>query len=198
MPEPNDDFANLLARARQGDQAALTELIRQYEPELRLAARVRLGPALRPYLDSMDIVQSVHHSLIRGLRDNKFAITNPEQLLKTAVGIVRNKIRHHWRVHRRQQRFDQPNSGACSLEMILLSLSDTGDDPGRTAELRDQIEFVCGKLDALEHRLIHLRWQGYSTAEAALEMKVDAGWLRVRLQRLRQRLQDHGIAAEFL
>src|SRR6188508_2597024 len=63
-------FDEILARARTGDEDALTELARQYEPEVRAVARVRLGPALRPYLDTMDLVQSVHRSLMVGLRAN--------------------------------------------------------------------------------------------------------------------------------
>ena len=71
MAEPND-FTDLLERARQGDDAALGELAQRYEPEVRMVARVLLGPALRPYLDSVDVVQSVHRSLMVGIRANKF------------------------------------------------------------------------------------------------------------------------------
>src|SRR5262245_24241491 len=47
-----DDFTSLMARARGGDRDAADRLIREYEPKVRLVARVLLGPALRPYLDS--------------------------------------------------------------------------------------------------------------------------------------------------
>ena len=42
----------------------MEELVAAYEPEVRLVARVRLGTALRPYLDSVDLVQSVHRSVL--------------------------------------------------------------------------------------------------------------------------------------
>jgi hypothetical protein len=62
------DFDLLLAAARSGDGTAMQRLIQQYEPELRIVARNRLGPALRPHLDTIDLVQSVHRSLMIGLR----------------------------------------------------------------------------------------------------------------------------------
>ena len=67
MAEVSQGFGPLLERTRQGDKEALAEIARTYESEVRIMARVRLGPALRPYLDSMDLVQSVHRSLLIGL-----------------------------------------------------------------------------------------------------------------------------------
>jgi RNA polymerase sigma-70 factor (ECF subfamily) len=68
MAAPPDDFAALIARAQAGDPTALAELVRRYESRVRLVARVLLGKALQPYLDSMDLVQSVHRSLLGGPR----------------------------------------------------------------------------------------------------------------------------------
>ena len=81
MSDSPVDFAALLSRARGGDAAALDQLAREYEPKLRMVARVRLGSALRPYLDSMDLVQSVQRSLVAGLRGDKYDVSNPEKLL---------------------------------------------------------------------------------------------------------------------
>src|SRR5262245_25926969 len=95
--ETRCEIAGLLARARSGDGAARDELARPYEPKLRLVARVLLGPALRPYLDSVDLVQSVHKSLLVGLRDQKFAFNSPDDLLALAVTMVRRKVARQWR-----------------------------------------------------------------------------------------------------
>ena len=59
----------------------LAALVQSYESKVRLVARVLLGPALRPYLDSVDLVQSVHRSLMLGLRQDKFDISSPEKLM---------------------------------------------------------------------------------------------------------------------
>ena len=69
MPaDPRDYHTELLSRVQQGDEAALAELLQAYEPRLRTTARVLLGPLLRPHLDTVDLVQSVHRVLLPGLR----------------------------------------------------------------------------------------------------------------------------------
>src|SRR5438128_10189620 len=53
-------FRDLINRVRARDEQAAAELVRLYEPTIRIAIRVRLSdPALRRLLDSMDICQSV-------------------------------------------------------------------------------------------------------------------------------------------
>src|SRR5215475_9847353 len=104
--ETTEDFAALLTRARAGDQEALATLVQQYESKLRVVARVLLGPALRPYLDSLDLVQSVHRSLMLGLREDKFDISTPENLLALALTMVRRKAARQWRHLKRQKRLE--------------------------------------------------------------------------------------------
>src|SRR5262245_10668681 len=103
-------FAELLSKGRGGDRAALALLAEEYEPQVRVVARAKLGTALRPYLDSMDLVQSVHRSLMLGLRDQRFEIDSPDGLVALALTIVRRKVARHWRRLRRQQRLDNADS----------------------------------------------------------------------------------------
>src|SRR5438132_13964466 len=119
MSSDRDDFPALLARARQGDRGALTQLAQQYESKVRLVARVQLGPALRPYLDSVDLVQSVHRSLLLGLRENKFEIATPTQLLALALTMVRRKVARHWRRMQRQQRLSVNQEAVTEAPTLL-------------------------------------------------------------------------------
>src|SRR5262245_54669086 len=123
MGSDRESFQNLLRRARDGDAASLDELARTYESDLRIAARVHLGPALRPYLDSIDLVQSVHRSLIRGLRDDKFNLDNPASLIALAMTMVRRKVARQWRRHRRQQRLDGQADSSQQPLVVLASLT---------------------------------------------------------------------------
>jgi RNA polymerase sigma-70 factor (ECF subfamily) len=198
MTEPPETFADLLARARRGDQAALAELVRQYEPKVRLVARVLLGPALRPYLDSVDLVQSVHHSLLLGLRRQKFDLAGPDQLVALALTLVRRKVARHWRRLRRQQRLSGGAAEPGNLPHLLTSLSSPDGDPARAAQFHDQVEHLCRNLSDAERRMLHLRLQGYSTAEIAHDLGLHAIALRVRLTRLRQRLQAGGVLTDWL
>ena len=190
------EFAALLDRARQGDAEALAELASQYEPEVRVMARVLLGPALRPYLDSLDLVQSVHRSLLAGLRHGKIDLTSPQRLVALALTMVRRKIARQWRRHRRQERLADGN--AETLADQLATLCSAEDDPARRAQRNDSLRLVGRQLTETERRLVELRLNGHSTIEAARQLGLDADVLRVRLSRLRQRLLHAGVLEEFV
>lgn len=187
-------FVELLARARQGDEQASAALAEHYEPQVRMVARARLGAVLRPYLDSIDLVQSVHRSLMLGIRSNRFDIATPERLIALAVTIVRRKVARHWRRMRRQQRLDDSTSP--QLADLVSSLS--ASDPAEIVALRDQTEQLFAQLNEDARRLIELRLEGYTTAEIARRLGCDAELLRVRLHRLRKRLKERGLLSDLL
>jgi len=185
-----EEFAALLARVRAGDEAALAELLAQYEPQLRATARVHLGPLLRPHLDTADLVQSVHRVLLPCLRQGKYDLTSPAALLALALTLVRRKIADNWRRLKREHPADLE---ADATEALLVS-ADPGDDPVRSALLNDTIAHTLESLDDEDRRLIELRLLGHSTAEIARKLQCDPHLLRARLGRLRQRLRDGGHA----
>jgi RNA polymerase sigma-70 factor (ECF subfamily) len=198
MAEVAEDFALLVGRVRLGDVEALAELTRRYESEVRLAARVLLGRALRSHLDSADLVQSVHHTLLLGIRHNKFELSSPQQLLGLAVTMVRRKVARHWRRLQRQQTFDPQEGETRGPSDLLTCLSSGEADPAEQAQYHDAVEHVCRHLDEKDRRLVELRLQGFSTAEAARQLGEDADILRVRLSRLRRRLRDGHVLQEWL
>jgi RNA polymerase sigma-70 factor (ECF subfamily) len=198
MANEAEEFAALLERSRRGDREALTRLAEQYEPKVRLVARVLLGPALRPYLDSLDLVQSVHKSLLLGLRADRFDLSSPERLLALALTVVRRKVARHWRRLRRQQRLESGRGPGGDLAALLASLSSPQADPTRAAQFNDQLRQLCANLDETERRLLELRLEDYSTAEIAGQLGLNPVALRVRLTRLRQRLQASGVLDDWL
>ncbi len=199
MSETAGEFDALLKRARGGDADALTQLIRQYEADVRLVARRRLGPALRPYADSLDLVQSVHKSLLIGLQQNKYQIDNPEQLVALALTIVRRKIARIWTRLQQQKRlsgeFASPES---TLPERLAALPDPEADPARAAALADAVRHLCQDLDETERRVLEMRLQGYRTAEIARALGLGADALRAHLSRLRRSLRFTGVWADWV
>lgn len=191
-------FPELLQKARAGDREALNELTRTYEKDIRIAARVLLGPALRPHLDSLDLVQSVHRSLLMGVRQDKFDMTTPAQLIALALTLVRRKVARKWRQHRRQQRLSGASTPNEPLSDVLTTLHGSETDPGRVVQVRDAIERLCRELDADDRQLLDLRLEGYTTAEAARLTGQSPDVLRVRLSRLRKHLHEHGVLSEWL
>jgi RNA polymerase sigma-70 factor (ECF subfamily) len=199
MPEEVEEFARLLAQARRGEQAALQQLAQHYESKVRLVARVLLGPALRPYLDSVDLVQSVHRSLMLGLRQDKFDISSPDKLIALALALVRRKVARQWRRLQRQKRLTNgPAHYSGDLPTVLESLGSSEIDPARAALLKDAVDHVCRNLDDTERRMIELRLQGYSTAEIAGDVGLHPIAARVRMSRLRQRLRTAGLLDDWI
>lgn len=197
MPPSASDFELLLSAARTGDPGAMEQLVRQYESELRIVARLRLGAALRPHLDSIDLVQSVHRSLLIGLRDNRFDISSPERLIALALTIVRRKVAKHWRHLKRQQRLSGGDDSSSDLVGTLLSLQSRS-DISQEHNRRDQLERLMKELDPIETQLIQLRIEGFSTIEAAITLGVDPDVLRVKLSRLRKRLREKGFEDDWM
>jgi RNA polymerase sigma-70 factor (ECF subfamily) len=180
------DFADLVALARSGDGIALARLAEQYEPQIRRVAHRRLGPALRPYLDTMDLVQSVHRSLMLGLRNNKFPIACAEDLIGLAVTMVLRKVARRWQQVQRERE-------VIKLEELVLTRCRKADDPARAAELADQFRLLLGQLDDLDRRLLQLYLEEHSTVEAARILECNADVLRVRRSRLFRKLRARGL-----
>lgn len=188
-----EEFAGLIARAAREDPEALGILSSHYEPKIRLVARVLLRPALRPYLDSVDLTQSVHKSIFLGLREEKFQVAGPEHLIWLALTILRRKAARHWRHLQRQQRL----SGV-GVTNTAAGLADTGVDPAEEVQFRDQVEHLCTHLDDVERRILDLRLEGHTSPEIAILTGLSAANVRVRMTRLRQRLYTAGVAADWL
>ena len=191
-------FATLLSRARQRDDEAVIELCRQYEPRLRVMAHVLLGPALRPTLDSMDLVQSVHRSLLMGIREEKLDISTPENLVALALTLLKRKVARHWRRAQRQRRLAEGSSTLDLLPTILAELTTPEAGPAETAQYHDLVKQLYSELDATERHVLALRLDGYTTAEIAHQLCLNHITLRVRLTRLRERLRSSGVLHDWL
>jgi RNA polymerase sigma-70 factor (ECF subfamily) len=175
-------FSDLLERARQGDDEAMEQLIQEYEPQVRLVARHRLSRPLRAILDTMDLVQSVHYALLRGLRENKFTLASPQDLIALAVTMVNHKAARKWQRLQREQHI---------LKLHRLLLARAGSDP--CPELTELVQSLLATVSDRDRRLLLLYLQGHSTQQVAQILGVDANSLRVRRSRLFRKLRASGL-----
>ena len=195
----HENFEDLLKKAQAGDETAMAELVHRYESDVRMVARARLGRALRPHVDSVDLVQSVHKSLMIGLRAEQFDISSPDKLVALATTIVRRKVARKWRKLKRQQRLSgNPSNTAQELSGMLVAVGGSETDPAREVALQEAAERVLESLSDSERSVMELRIEGFTTAEIARQLDLDADVLRVKLSRLRRRLRDRGLMYEFL
>ena len=151
----------------------------------------------RTHFDSLDLVQSVHRSLLIGLRNQQFDISSPEKLIALANTIVRRKIARKWRRALTLERIDRRVSANDSLEKTLWPLSQAANDPAKEVEYRDQFNKICEHLNADERRMLELRLAGFTSGEVAIELGIHVVALRVRWHRLRGRLESAGITSDW-
>lgn len=193
-----NDFAELLRLANNGDTGAQRRICEQYEKQVRIVARVLLGAQLRPYLDSIDLLQSVHRSLLAGIRDQRIDISTPEKLIGLACTMVRRKIARQWRVHRRQVRTELEGTEEAILLATLSGLSNREPTPDEQAEFKNSLAHLFNSLSQIERTMLQRRLEGYTTGEVAQELGMQPVAIRVRWTRLRQRLEDTGVCADWL
>src|SRR5262245_24261641 len=192
---PNDDFADLLARVRGGDDAATAELVRRYERTVLRSVRSRLSQAMRGALDSMDVMQSVYRSLLTGVKNERFQLTTPQQLIGLAVVLVQRKVARHWRKLKRIPNMANAAADLNSAPPLEAIASDEA-PPSEIATANDLLVAFLTQLDAFDRQLDRLKLAGHSSVESAAILGREPAFVRMRWSRLRQQLRDRGYTDE--
>jgi RNA polymerase sigma factor (sigma-70 family) len=192
MSQSRADVHTLVARVKRGDEKALGTLLQRYEGEARRAARGLLSPAMRPLLDPGDLIQSVFQTLLLRYRRKKLQISCATKLGALIQILLRHHVIREWRRLQCQQRVAQRlarQAGPRGREPT---------NPSRTAEYRELFAQLCGELEEKDRRIVEMCSLGYSTAEIAAILKLNADVLRVRLSRLRRRWRERWLLREAL
>ena len=183
------DYADCIQRVRHGDERAAEELVRRYEPEIRLEIRTWLrlrDPRLRRVFDSMDICQSVLAQFFARATVGDFSLDEPAQLIRLLVGMARISLAEKVRFHQRQRR-DVRRLGKDTLEDILLA-SD-GETPSQYLSRREMLEKFRERLTPEERRTADLRAQGFDWVGIAREIGGTSEARRKQLARAIERVE---------
>ena len=161
--------SQLLNKVRTGDAGAAAELVRRYEPHIRLEVRLRLrDPRLRRLFDSMDVCQSVLASFFLRVAAGEADLERPEQLPNYLIAMTRNKLAariRHERAARRDHRQVVPEEAR-----VLQSVAGREQDaPSRVSAEELWREFRA-RLNEDELQLADRRAQGQSWATISSEM----------------------------
>lgn len=164
----------LIAQAQGGDASALGQLCSVYTERVRRIVRFRMGPELRPHLESMDLVQE---ALIDAVNDlGAFTYSNEGDFLRWLSRIVENTIRDHARrLHtakrdvRRQVPLDYAARDNCSGFGSGLPAATT--TPSVILSLREDLDRLEQAMDRLkpEYRevIVLAKIEGLSCKEIA-------------------------------
>jgi RNA polymerase sigma-70 factor (ECF subfamily) len=189
-------FTDFIRRIRAGDAQAAVDLVRHYEPVVRLEVRVRLSdPRLGRLLDSMDICQSVLASFFVRAAAGQYELDQPQDLVKLLVVMARKKLAFHARKERAQRR-DHRRLEAVTPDV----LESAAERPSTSTEVagRELLEAFRGRLSAEERQLADRRAQGQGWAEIAAGLGGTAQARRKQLERAVERvsrqlgLEGHG------
>jgi RNA polymerase sigma-70 factor (ECF subfamily) len=160
------DFNDLVTRLRAGDPAAAEELVRRFEPVIRMEVRCRLRDSrLRRVFDSLDVCQMVLGSFFVRAAAGQFDLERPEQLVGLLKGMARLKLAQEAR---------RQNAAKRDVHQVGSMEGDPhpGNDPtpSRVLAGRELLAELQRRLDPEERRLAELRGQGVEWAAIAAEM----------------------------
>lgn len=176
-------FDKLMIRVQAGDPDAAAELVRHFEPDIRLEVRVRLriqDGRVRRMLDSMDITQSVLASFFAGVAVGQFAPQHPQQLLGLLVTMARNKLLTQVRNQRRQRRDPRRKE---SFDAAVHDVAAAGESPSQIVSSRELLGEFRKRLSAEERLLADRRGDGQPWAAIATEFGGTADGRRKQLER---------------
>lgn len=168
--DPAVDFDEFIRRVRGGDAAAAEQLVRYYEPEIRVEVRhwLRLrDPRLRRVFDSMDICQSVMADFFACSARGDFDIGDPSRLVRLLIGMASNKLAERARYHHRAKRDVR---AVVPLEAAGADARPGGETPSRIASARDLLARCRGLLDDAERRMVDMRGRGEGWSAIATEL----------------------------
>ncbi len=142
--EARDVTVELLQRASRGDPVAIGELLEQHLPRLEVFLRLRMGPELRAFESSADLVQSVCREILENLERYQYRgeAEFRRWLYTTALRKVSNRARY-LRAERRDvaRAAPQPRDAGLSRSADPLArLADSIGTPSRHAMLQEEME----------------------------------------------------------
>jgi RNA polymerase sigma-70 factor (ECF subfamily) len=184
-------FLAFLQRVRAGDPDAAADLVRQFEPQLRIEIRRRLNdPYLNRAFDSSDVCQSVLASFFFRACAGQYDLDRPEDLLNLLMSMARKKVASLARKERTQAR---DNRRVSRDPNALEGVSD-GPTPERLVAGKELLEKLWSQLSEEERGLADLRVQGRTWPEIAAAVGGQPQARRRQLERALDRVvQDYGL-----
>ena len=187
--------ADLLARIRDGDRRAADDLVRRFESQLRGFFDRRIGGSTMGDLSVEDLMQETQLQAVRSLPTFTYRV--PGSYLAWLYTIARRVLARTFERAGRQPpvgRIARPDTHGMTTADVLAALAAPDTDPLDRVERMRRLEILAEALSELDERrreAIVLRYvAGLTSAEAAAQLGISDGSLRVLLSRGRRQLVD--------
>jgi RNA polymerase sigma-70 factor (ECF subfamily) len=175
----------MLEKLAGGDDAAVEQVFRAYEPVLRNVVRRHLGQRLRAKFDSADVVQSVWADLLRGFREGAWAFTDRERLKAFLVTATRHRLVDRARGQRLALRHEQAPGGRQPDPAAVPCAQPL---PSQIAQAEDLWQRMLAECQPAQREVLELKRQGLSAAEIARRTGLHEGSIHRLLRNLLSRL----------
>jgi RNA polymerase sigma-70 factor (ECF subfamily) len=196
----SDDPAELLPRAGNGDEAALTQLFSLYRKRLKQMIRLRLNRQLQGRVDDSDILQETYLEAAKRLPD--YLANQPLPFFLWLRHIAGEKMID---VHRRHlgakmrsvgqeislHRGPMPAASSASLAAHLMGRLTSPSQAAIKAETRLRVQEVLNGMDPLDREILTLRhFEQLSNVEVAETLGMNESTTSSRYLRALKRLKD--------
>jgi RNA polymerase sigma-70 factor (ECF subfamily) len=190
-------FAELIEGIRRGDADAAARLVREYEPEIRRAVRIRLHDSpMQRLFDSMDICQSVMANFLVRASAGQFELERPEQVLGLLVKMARHKLTDKARAQHGPRR--HPGGQQQEGSAVIRAVTDPAASPSRILQGKELLDRIRQHLTAEEATLLEYRAQGLQWPEIAAKLNAKPDAVRKQFTRAVDRVVEELGAEDWL
>jgi RNA polymerase sigma-70 factor (ECF subfamily) len=191
----SESFADVMARLRDGDDAAATEVFHRYVNKLVTLARRQFDAVLRRKVDPEDVVQSAYKSFFLRYGEGKLDVQNWHNLwgLLTMITLRKclDRVEYHHAERRDARREAAAQPGASGAEPWWQAVS-REPTPEEATVLAETVEQLLRALPESERPIFELSLQGYTAREISEQTGRAERSVRRLREQIRHRLETHG------
>jgi RNA polymerase sigma-70 factor (ECF subfamily) len=188
-----EDLAGLVERVKIGDEAAIRDLIRRFEKDVRTIVRVRLPQSLRSQFDSMDFVQAVWQSVLTSEVQDLGRFTTAQHLRGFLAGVARNKVFEEYRRRTRTRKYslkrEEPLYVRRGDRDVPREVPAPDPTPSQDAQARDRLAQLVAGRTPQEAEVVELRLQGLTFEEISEQTGLSERSVRRIIEAIRQRME---------
>ena len=190
----DDDFIELMKRAKAGEPAAIQVFVSRFEWEVQIMVRARLPRKLRTRFDSTDFVQSVWRSFFSDLSHKSPDFENVQHLRSYLAGVVRNKVGEQYRRLTRTEKSNVAREERLYIRRgdrdVIRPVVSPDPSPSKVAQADDRFSQLTAGRAPREVAVIRLRQEGLTINQIAARTGLNERTVRRVIDAARSRLES--------
>jgi RNA polymerase sigma factor (sigma-70 family) len=189
----DEDLAERMTRAKEGDEAAVRALLCQFEDEVRMVVRGKLPRTLRSQFDSMDFVQSVWHDVFAKKGSDLSRFENARHFLAFLSAAARNKVfeehRRRTQTHKYNLGREEPLYVRRGNREVPREVPGSDPTPSQDAQADDRLEQILEGRGEQERQVVDLRRHGLTYEEIAARLGMHESAVRRIVESIRRGME---------